>query len=162
MLRVAAFLFLILCEHPTLKEMFQCMFATEERPQALLTENSEASHGQNSRSTGQPKRDEAVRSGTEKTNGGGARSIGSSSPHGGHLSYIRTKTCPKKRPSGVIATRSLPLGFVTFSALEHKKANPQQLRSNCHGGRSLKSIAGPRSGRSCRARTSGWRGTAGW
>src|SRR5437899_5201726 len=38
-----------------LKEMFQCMFATEERPQALLTENSGASHGQNSRSTGQPR-----------------------------------------------------------------------------------------------------------
>src|SRR5207245_867244 len=29
-----------------LKEMFQCMFATEERPQALLKENSGANHGQ--------------------------------------------------------------------------------------------------------------------
>ena|SRR2546422_4147584 len=114
MLRVAAFLFLILCEHPTLKEMFQCMFATEERPQALLTENSGASHGQNSRSTGQPKRDEAVRSGTEKTNGGGARSIGSSSLTGGHLSYIRTKTCPKKRPVGGHSYSFTPVGVRDF------------------------------------------------
>ena len=47
-------------EHGRLKEMFQCMFATEERPQALLTENSGASHGQDSRSTGQLRRNETL------------------------------------------------------------------------------------------------------
>src|SRR5438132_2985404 len=79
--------------------MFQCIFATAERLTALLTENSGASHGQKRRSTGQPKRHEAVRSGTEKRSGGGARSIGSSSLTGGHPSCKRTiTTCPKKRP----------------------------------------------------------------
>src|SRR5438128_8684974 len=49
-----------------LKEMFQSISEVVERPTALLKENPGASHGQKSRSTGQPKRDEATRSGTEK------------------------------------------------------------------------------------------------
>ena len=61
-----------------------------------------------------PGRDETVGSGTEKTNGGGARSIGSSSLTGGHLSYIRTKTCPKKRPVGGHSYSFTPVGVRDF------------------------------------------------
>ena len=54
---------------------------------------------QASRSTGQPKRDEATRAGAEKRSGGGAQSIGSSSLTGGHPSCrTTTTTCPKKQP----------------------------------------------------------------
>ena len=55
--------------------------------------------GKKSRSTGQPKRDEATRAGAEKRSGGGAQSIGSSSLTGGHPSCrTTTTTCPKKQP----------------------------------------------------------------
>ena len=52
--------------HWGLKEMFQSISEVVERLTALLKEKSGASHGQKRRSTGQPRRDEAVRSGTEK------------------------------------------------------------------------------------------------
>src|SRR5712692_7856834 len=52
--------------HGRLKEMFQSISEVVERPIALLRENSGASHGQKRRSTGQPRREEATRSGTEK------------------------------------------------------------------------------------------------
>src|SRR6266571_2601345 len=82
-----------------LKRDFPICFRTGDRPTALLTENSGASHGQKSRSTGQPKRDEATRAGAEKRSGGGAHSIGSSSLTGGHPSCrTTTTTCPKKQP----------------------------------------------------------------
>src|SRR2546425_9788607 len=55
--------------HGRLKEIFQSMSEAAERPQALLSENSGASHGQKSRSIGQLRRDETVRSGTEKRRG---------------------------------------------------------------------------------------------
>ena len=86
-------------EHGRLKEMFQCMFATEERPQALLTENSGASHGQNSRSTGQPRRDETVGSGTEKRSGWWCSSLYRLFLHRRCYPLCKTRTtCPKKRP----------------------------------------------------------------
>src|SRR3989442_11962762 len=43
-----------------LERKFSNVYPDWERPIALLSENSGASHGQKSRSTGQPKRDEAV------------------------------------------------------------------------------------------------------
>src|SRR2546427_12049572 len=88
--------------------MFQCISGVVERPIALLKEKSGASHGQKSRSTGQPKRDEATRSGTEKRSGGGARSIGPSFPTGGAIRHAeeRKRHARKSGPSRVIATGS--------------------------------------------------------
>ena len=83
-------------EHGRLKEMFQCISEVAERLTALLKEKSGASHGQKRRSTGQPRRDEATRSGTEKRSGGGARSIGSSSLTGGAIVMQKNEDMPEK------------------------------------------------------------------
>jgi len=99
MLRVVAFLFLILCEHPTLKEIFQCISEVAERLIALLKEKSGASHGQKRRSTGQPRRVETVRSGTEKRGAVEVLALSALPFPPEVLSSCRTNTtCPKKRP----------------------------------------------------------------
>src|SRR5712692_110853 len=81
--------------------MFQCIFVTAERLTALLTENSGASHGQKRRSTGQPRRVETVRSGTEKRRTVEVLPLSALPFPPEVLSSCRrtkTTTCPKKRP----------------------------------------------------------------
>src|SRR2546425_12113925 len=72
-----------------------------ERPHALLNENSGTSHEQKRRSTGQPKREEATRSGTEKRRAVEVLTLSALLSHRRccpSCRRTRTTTCPKKRP----------------------------------------------------------------